>query len=140
MVDVAVAGVAISARWGSPRGSSRGPGCLRATALGPAAQGAAHPYRRRPRAPDRRTTRRVLAPQGPGPAGRGVGCAARHRWIAATHGAEAPARQGWDMSDTGIGTDPKEGSMAGRWRRIAVTTASAGLVLPGAGLAAQAHA
>ena len=29
--------------------------------------------------------------------------------------------------------------MAGRWRRIAVTTASAGLVLPGAGLAAQAH-
>jgi hypothetical protein len=34
----------------------------------------------------------------------------------------------------------KEGPMAGRWRRIAVTTASAGLVLPGAGLAAQAHA
>ena len=29
--------------------------------------------------------------------------------------------------------------MAGRWRRITVTTASAGLVLPGAGLAAQAH-
>src|SRR5215472_7149039 len=30
--------------------------------------------------------------------------------------------------------------MAGRWRRITVTTASAGLILPGAGLAAQAHA
>ena len=30
--------------------------------------------------------------------------------------------------------------MAGHWRRIAVTTASAALVLPGAGLAAQAHA
>ena len=29
--------------------------------------------------------------------------------------------------------------MAGRWRWITVTTASAGLVLPGAGLAAQAH-
>src|ERR1700758_1113202 len=29
--------------------------------------------------------------------------------------------------------------MAGRWRRIAVTTASAGLILPGAGVAAQAH-
>ena len=29
--------------------------------------------------------------------------------------------------------------MAGRWRRITVTAASAGLVLPGAGLAAQAH-
>ena len=29
--------------------------------------------------------------------------------------------------------------MTGRWRRITVTTASAGLVLPGAGLAAQAH-
>ena len=25
------------------------------------------------------------------------------------------------MSDRGIGTDPKEGSMAGHWRRIAVT-------------------
>src|SRR6266571_757083 len=37
------------------------------------------------------------------------------------------------------GTDPKEGSMAGRWRRITVTTACTGLVLPGAGLAAQAH-
>jgi hypothetical protein len=30
--------------------------------------------------------------------------------------------------------------MAGRWRRITVTTVSAGLVLPGAGLAAQGHA
>src|SRR5215469_938505 len=30
--------------------------------------------------------------------------------------------------------------MAMRWRRITVTTASAGLILPGAGLAAQAHA
>jgi hypothetical protein len=30
--------------------------------------------------------------------------------------------------------------MAGRWRRITVTTASAGLILPGAGLAAKAHA
>src|SRR2546428_1200882 len=39
----------------------------------------------------------------------------------------------------GSGTDPKEGSMAGRWRRITVTTACAGLVLPGAGLAARAH-
>ena len=29
--------------------------------------------------------------------------------------------------------------MAGRWRWITVTTASAGLILPGAGLAAQAH-
>src|SRR3984957_1729219 len=44
------------------------------------------------------------------------------------------------MSDRGIGTDPKEGSMAGHWRRIAVTAASAGLVLPGAGLAGQTHA
>src|SRR6266700_2386662 len=39
----------------------------------------------------------------------------------------------------GSGTDPKEGSMAGRWRRITVTAACTGLVLPGAGLAAQAH-
>ena len=30
--------------------------------------------------------------------------------------------------------------MAMRWRRITVTTASAGLILPAAGLAAQAHA
>jgi len=29
--------------------------------------------------------------------------------------------------------------MAGRWRRFTVRTAIAGLVLPGAGLAAQAH-
>ena len=29
--------------------------------------------------------------------------------------------------------------MAGRWQRLTVTTACAGLVLPGAGLAAQAH-
>src|SRR6266567_867339 len=43
------------------------------------------------------------------------------------------------LGDRGSGTDPKEGSMAGRWRRITVTAACAGLVLPGAGLAAQAH-
>ena len=30
--------------------------------------------------------------------------------------------------------------MALRWRRITVTTASAGMILPAAGLAAQAHA
>src|SRR5260370_9054089 len=35
---------------------------------------------------------------------------------------------------------PEGGPMAGRWRRIAVTTASAGLVLPGAGLAARGDA
>src|SRR5262249_57458869 len=35
---------------------------------------------------------------------------------------------------------PKGGRRAARGQRITVTTASAGLILPGAGLAAQAHA
>src|SRR5215472_1590447 len=48
--------------------------------------------------------------------------------------------QGWDVGNIGNGADSQGRSpMAGRWRRITVTTVSAGLVLPGAGLAAQAH-
>src|SRR6516162_2305214 len=44
------------------------------------------------------------------------------------------------MRTAGTAPTPRRALMAGRWRRITVTTASAGLVLPAAGLAAQAHA
>src|SRR6516165_1097737 len=44
------------------------------------------------------------------------------------------------MRTAGTASTPRRALMAGRWRRITVTTASAGLVLPAAGLAAQAHA
>src|SRR5262249_32871838 len=70
--------------------------------------------RRRPRGPDRRTARGVLAPKGPGPAGGRVGCAARQRRrIAAIHGAAAPPRQGWDSGDVGNGAD-RQGGPHGR--------------------------
>src|SRR6516162_9343229 len=44
------------------------------------------------------------------------------------------------MRTAGTAPTPRRALMAGRWRRITVTTATAGLVLPAAGLAAQAHA